>query len=603
MRPLPQRSVAIFTFLIAFAILHLPRTCLREKRAANHAAPMQVSKQNINKQTRTAEKALQKKIDRYIEEQKWDSAVVFLGKLADLIPDKKKFIEKKIEILLRPAREVTIFNLGEAVNSEYGEYFPVIAVDDNSLFFTARDRPGGYGGEDIWCTIKINGVWQKAFNIGKPLNSAQHEAAVNLSADSTIAFIYGNYSDSYGNGDIYYAELGSDGWGKAKNLGPPINTPFFESDACMSSDGRTMFFVSDRPGVVGEFKPKTEYRHPFYNSDIFVAFKTDSGWSEPINLGETINTVACERGPLFHPDGRTLFFCSSGHPGLGDLDLFVSYRIGDGWTNWTEPKNLGKEINTIHKDWGFSVPLSGDKVYFSSVRDGGFGRSDIYVMHLAEKLTDPVTVVSGKVTDRHGAPIEKVQITWEDLESFKILGVTHSRKNGDYTILLPSGRWYSYTASKDSFIFASKDVDLREDHVANVECDLHLHRPNRDDIALSSALLNVFFDINKSTLRPESRSELDRFLRLLEAHPEWEKIEIGGHTCDLGSQEYNRKLSSERAASVVKYLIKHGISKDRLVSKGYGFEKPLIHGFTEAARKQNRRVEFRVIKLQHRKIE
>ena len=259
--------------------------------------------------------------------------------------------------------------------------------------------------------------------------------------------------------------------------------------------------------------------------------------------------------------------------------------------------NLGKEINTVHKDWGYSIPVSGDMVYFSSARQKGFGKSDIYVIKLPKKLTKPVTIVSGKVTDKNGEPLEKVKITWEDLHTFKTLGITNTLPNGDYTILLPSGRWYSYTASRDSFIFASKDIDLRRKKISKIVLDVELPKYTPGDSVYSSALLNVFFEINQSKLRPESISELDRFLRLIMNHPEWKKIEIGGHTCDLGAADYNRKLSRERAASVVKYLVENGLDENRFSARGYGFDKPLVDEYTNAARQKNRRVEFRVIEL------
>jgi len=527
----------------------------------------------------------------------WNKAIRYYKQYIKRFPEETQRIQKIIKILSRPLQKVTILNLGPNINSKYNEYFPIISTDGNTLFFTSRNRPGGYGGEDVWVSTKNNGKWTPAVNLGSRINTNLHEGFMNLSPDSTIAFIYGNYPDSYGNGDIYYSELEKHGWGEVKNLGNPINTEYFEADACLSSDGRTLFFVSDRPGVVGEFRPKSEYRHPYYNTDIFISFKTDSGWSTPMNLGDKINTPECERGPIFHPDGRTIFFCSSGHPGLGDLDIFVSYKIGDSWTEWSEPVNLGKEINTIYKDWGYSIPVYGNEVYFSSIRDDGFGKSDIYLMKLPKSLTKPVTIVTGKVTDKNNNPIEKVKITWEDLQSFKILGITTTRPNGDYTILLPSGRWYSYTATKDSFIFVSRDIDLRKKKIPKIKLNVELPKPIPNDIAYSSALLNVFFEINQSKLRPESKSELDRFLKLIESHPEWRKIEIGGHTCDLGPKDYNKILSLKRAQSVVEYLCNHGIDKNRLIAVGYGYDKPLVKGFTDAARKKNRRVEFKVVEL------
>lgn len=530
-----------------------------------------------------------------IEQSQWKEAIAIYQWCISNFSAKKAEYEKIISILQAPAQKVSIINLGPDINTEASEYYPIVSPEGNSLFFTSRNRAAGLGGEDIWVSQKIENKWTVAKNIGSPINTELHEGIINLSPDSMIAFIYGNYPDSYGNGDIYYSELEKDGWSEVKNIGPPINTEYFEADACLSSDGRTLFFVSDRPGVVGEFKPKNRYRHPYFNTDIFVSFKTDSGWTEPFSLGEKINTSLCERGPIFHPDGSTMFFCSSGHPGLGDLDLFVSRKNGEDWTDWSEPVNLGKEINTIHKDWGYSIPASGDEVYFSSVREEGYGKSDIYVMKLPKKLTKPITIVSGKVTDKNGNPLNKVQISWEDLHDFKILGITTTRPSGDYTILLPSGRWYSYTASKDSFIFSSQDIDLRKKDIKKKNVNLQLPKPTSDDKAFASACLNVFFEINQSILRPESKSEMERFLNLLNSRQEWKLIEIGGHTCDLGKSDYNKMLSLERAKSVVNYLVLHGINADRLIARGYGYEKPLISETTQEARERNRRVEFRVL--------
>ena len=532
-----------------------------------------------------------------IQQKEWQKAINIYANYIKIYPEDKKKIIKIIDILGAKKLNISIKNLGENINTSYHEYFPVISVDGNSLFFTARYRKGGIGGEDVWASTKVNGEWSAARNIEKPINTNLHEGFMNLSPDGTMAFIYGNYPDSYGNGDIYYSQLEQDGWGEVKNIGGPVNSENFEADACLSGDGKTIFFVSDRNGVLGDFRPKSKYRHPHFNTDIFISTKTDTGWTDPVNLGETINTTQCERGPIFHPDGRTLFFCSSGHPGLGDLDLFVSHRIGDSWTEWTEPINLGKEINTVHKDWGYSIPVSGDEVYFSSVRDSGFGRSDLYVIKLPKKLTKPVAIVKGRVTDKKGNPIDKVKIFWEDLNNFQILGVTSTRPNGDYTVLLPVGKWYSYTASKDSFLFTSKDIDLREKELSNITLNLELPKPPKDSYTQVGALINVFFNLNQSTLRPESRSELNRFVNEINDHPEWLKIEVSGHTCDLGSVQYNKKLSLDRARSVIDYLINHGIDQIRLNAMGYGFEKPLIKEFTTEARKQNRRVEYKVIEF------
>ena len=533
----------------------------------------------------------------FIRLKQWDKAIETYEQYVNSFPDDKLRIVKIIKMLEEPEIGVKVENLGANINTKYHEYYPIITMDGNSLYFTSRHRPGGKGGEDVWVSRRTENGWSKAENIGPPINTAMHEGFMCLSADSLTSFIFGNYRDSYGNGDIFCSHLTKNGWGKVKNFGKEINTPDFEGDAWFSADGLTVFFVSDRPCGIGEYRPRSKFLHPNYNSDIYVSIKSDTGWCEPINLGERINTPNCERGPIFHPDGRTLFFCSSGHPGLGDLDIFVAYKTGESWTDWSEPENFGKEINTIYKDWGYSISLTGDEVYFASVRDDGFGRSDIYLSELPKKFTIPITVVTGKLIDKQGNFLDSVQIDWEDIEKYKQLGTTLTRSQGDYTIFLPSGRWYRYTATKEGYLFTSRDIDLRREEKPEVEYDIELPKITPETVPFPPALLNIFFKLNSSELRPESKSELDRFLKLVRDHPEWISIEISGHTCDLGSDRYNKQLSQSRAQAVVDYIVQQGESPDRFIAKGYGFDQPLFREFTDEARRRNRRVEFRVLEL------
>ncbi len=575
--------------------------CLPDKLSANNKN-LNTNRNAIQSSSQSdslagLKKLLTQSAQEFIRLKQWDKAIETYKQYLNSFPDEKLTIVKIIKILEEPEINVKVENLGPNINTKYHEYYPIISMDGNSLYFTSRHRPGGEGGEDVWVSRRTNDGWSKAENIGPPINTAQHEGFMCLSADSLTAFIFGNYPESYGNGDIFYSKFKKNGWSKVENIGKPINTSDFEGDAWFSSNGKTVFFVSDRPGGIGEYRPRSKFLHPDYNSDIYVSIKSDTGWCEPINLGERINTPHCERGPLFHPDGRTLFFCSSGHPGLGDLDIFVAYKTGESWTDWSEPENLGKEINTTNKDWGYSISITGDEVYFASVREDGFGRSDIYVSKLPKKFTIPITIVTGKLKDKQGNLLDSVKIDWEDIEKYKQLGTAQTRPLGDYIIFLPSGRWYRYTATKEGYIFTSRDIDLREEDKPEVKYDIELPKITPETVPFPPALLNIFFKLDSSELRPESKSELDRFLNLVRNHPEWKKIEISGHTCDLGSNEYNKKLSQDRAQTVVDYIIAHGESTERFIAKGYGFNKPLYREFTEEARKRNRRVEFRVLEL------
>ncbi len=543
-------------------------------------------------------KIMNQSAHEFIRIKQWDRAIETYKEYIDAFPDEKERIVKIIKILQEPESNVKVENLGDSINTKYNEYYPIITADGNSLYFTARHRPGGLGGEDVWASRRIKDGWSKAVNLGAPINTADHEGFMCLSADSITAFLFGNYPESFGKGDIFYSTYQKTGWSKVKNIGKPINTPDFEGDAWFFADNTTVFFVSDRPGGIGEYRPRDEkFVQKDYNTDIYVSIKSDTGWCEPINLGDKINTPFCERGPIFHPDGRTLFFCSSGHPGLGELDIFVAYKTGESWTDWSEPENLGKEINTIYKDWGYSISLSGEEVYFASIRDDGLGRSDIYKSRLPKKFTIPITVVHGKLKDLQGYGLDSVKLNWEDIEKFKRLGTAQTRPQGDYTIFLPSGRWYRYTATKPGYIFASRDIDLRREEKPEVKYDIELPKITPETIPFPPALLNIFFKLDSSELLPESKTELDRFLQLIRENPQWIKIEISGHTCDLGSIAHNKKLSQNRAQTVVDYIVRHGQSAERFIPVGYGFDKPLYREFTEESRKRNRRVEFRVLEL------
>ncbi|MDZ7356564.1 MAG: OmpA family protein [candidate division KSB1 bacterium] len=539
-----------------------------------------------------------KSATEFIRLKQWDRAIDAYKHYLEAFPAEKERIVKIIKILEAPDQGVTIENLGDSINTKYHEYYPVITTDNQSLYFTARHRPGGLGGEDVWVSHRTAKGWSKAVNLGPPINTEDHEGFMCLSADGLTAFLFGNYPDSYGKGDIFYSVYQKDGWSEVKNIGKPINSPDFEADAWFCSDGTTVFFVSDRPGGIGDYRPRDErFLQQEYNTDIYVSIKTDTGWCKPINLGERINTPYCERGPIFHADGRTLFFCSSGHPGLGDLDIFVAYKTGDSWTDWSEPENLGKEINTIYKDWGYSISLEGDEVYFASIREDGMGKSDLYRAKFSKKFTIPITMVTGKLRDRRGQMLDSVRLEWEDIEKFKQLGTAYTRPRGDYTIFLPAGRWYRYTATKKGYIFASRDIDLRREEKPKVNYDIELPKITPESVPFPPALLNVFFKLDSSELLPESKSELDRFLKLIRENPQWIKIEISGHTCDLGSDKHNKILSQSRAQAVVDYMVAQGESPDRFIAKGYGFEQPLYREFTDEARKRNRRVEFRVLEL------
>jgi outer membrane protein OmpA-like peptidoglycan-associated protein len=405
-------------------------------------------------------------------------------------------------------------------------------------------------------------------------------------------------------------------------LPDPVNSKYFECDGKITSDGKAMIFVSDRPGGIGEFK---EYGKFFNgakngNTDIYVSQKTDSGWSKPINLGKIINTPFAERKPFLHPDGKSLYFSSDGHPGLGRLDLFKSTRLKeDSWTEWSEPINLGKEINSGRNDRGAIVATSGELAYFATADRGlSFGGTDIYKMDVPARFKpEPVTTLSGRVLDNKGNILE-AKIVWEDLETGKKLGELRSNPDdGKFFIILPQGKNYGVYAEKEGYFPISKNIDLRkikdgqkikEDIVLYSISDLigdDLELMGSGDLTYDSFELkekkllqmnNLFFEYNKATLLKSSFSELDRVIYLLKNYP-IDLVEVAGHSDSVGNEEYNISLSDKRAQAVRDYIIKKGIGKDKLVSKGYGKHEPIASNETEEGRKQNRRVELRILKI------
>jgi outer membrane protein OmpA-like peptidoglycan-associated protein len=297
-----------------------------------------------------------------------------------------------------------------------------------------------------------------------------------------------------------------------------------------------------------------------------------------------------------HPDLKSLYFSSDGHYGLGDLDVFVIRRLSDtSWTSWSKPVNLGKNVNTTEADWGYRVSTSGQWAYFSAIDKDAHTKEDIYRLQLPPELRpEPVIALTGQLTDVRRKNVS-AQIHWVNLETGEDVGVaTSDPVTGQYFILLPSGGNYGYYADSGSYFSVSNHLDLTNDSTyRTITQDLSLYRV--DDLVASGSPLrinNLFFDYDKSSLRPESFPELNRMAKIIRSHPDIHG-EIMGHTDDQGPDDYNLRLSEARAKAVMDYLTSKGVAADRLQAKGYGETKPMLPNNSEANRQMNRRVEFR----------
>ena len=449
---------------------------------------------------------------------------------------KKRLIEcnSALKLIKEPVK-VKIENLGMKINTAHSEYRPIVSEDETKLIFTAR-KPITTGGmsdpflkdyfEDIYSSTFQDSGWSNPVNIGTNINSEYHEASLNFVNNDNTMLVY---VDDFGEGDIYITTLTDASWSGLISVGENINSDVHESSACISPDGKTLYFSSERSGGKGGL-------------DIYSSALTDTGtWGPPQNIGDSINTEYNEDAVFILDDGNTLYFSSTGHNSIGGYDVFSSTLI-DG--KWAEPQNIGYPINTPFDDSFFVLNKDGNHGYYTSTHEDCYGSNDIYrVIFIKDTIKPQDTIVEVIVNT-------PVVVTIATL----ILDTPKVRK---------------------PINFSSVDSQIVE-------------------IGTSILLENIFFDVAKSTLRDESREELNKLLSLLQKHFTM-KIEISGHTDNVGSEKSNQILSENRAKAVVNFLIENGIDESRLVYKGYGEIQPIATNDTQEGRQQNRRTEFKIL--------
>ncbi len=514
------------------------------------------------------------------------------------------------ELQKHPVR-VFIDNAGPEINSEYSEYGPVVSADEATLLFTSRrpsangaakDPVGGEYFEDIYQANWQGKKWSPATNLGAPVNTKGHDATVGLAPDGQRLLVY--VDDDGGN--LNEALLRGTTWDKPRSLGSRINSKSHESSAAYSPDDRYLYFVSNKPeGGHGG--------HDIYRVEV-------SGKKPAENLGSVINTPYGEEAVFVMPDGKTMYFSSEGHNSMGGYDIFKSvYKNGQ----WGAPENLGWPINTPDDDVFFVTSASGRHGYYTSSRPGGQGGKDIYRITflgpekppllseenqlLASRLapvaqtvlappvavaTAQVTILKGIVTDAATKMPLEALIDLIDNTTGQSIATFHSNAtSGRYLVSLPSGINYGIVVRQDGYLFHSENFDLPADAAyAEVTKDIPLKKL---EVGVVIVLNNIFFDTGKATLRPESTFELERLQKLLTDQSTL-KLEMAGHTDNVGKPAANQDLSQRRAQAVVAFLTQHGIAADRLTAAGYGDTRPVAPNDTKANRQLNRRTEFKV---------
>lgn len=559
----------------------------------------------------------------------WDEAIDMYTKYKNSLSpaqlnEESKDIAKKIEecnngkyLVAHPVR-VFVDNLGPNINGKYPDYSPVISADESILIFTSR-RPETTGEqkdpeddeyfEDIMISEKdASGNWQPAKNLSTNVNSPEHDSNIGLTPDASKLFIYKGDNG----GDVYLCVQKGIEWTKPDRLDKIVNTKYHESAASYSFDGKILYFVSDRPDL------------SMGGRDVLYSTLGKNGkWSEPKNIGPVINTKYDDDGVFIHPDGKTMYFSSKGHNSMGGYDIFKTV-FSDSLQTWSAPQNIGYPINTADDDIYFVVSASGLHGYFTSVKKGGYGEKDIYMltflgpekkmllstednllaniaMPVSEKQVQPqvaittnLTILKGRVLDaKTNKPLEAaLEITDNEKNEVIATFLTNS-ETGKYLVTLPSGKNYGIAVTCEDYFFHSENLDIpASQEYQEITKDFYLRKP---EVGESFVLKNVFFDFDKATLRSESTAELERLKGILMKYPTL-RIELGGHTDSKGSDEYNQKLSESRAKSVMNYLIeKAGIPRTRLEFVGYGELKPIATNETDEGRQLNRRTEFKIL--------
>ena len=487
----------------------------------------------------------------------------------------QKSIRFAIRSLANPSVRI-IDRLSDSVNRFALQYFPVLTIDNQTMVYTKRDGSGIQYDEDIVISAKENGQWKPAVGISYTINTRFNDGACAISADGrTLIFTSCEGRKSFGSCDLYYVIRQGEEWGKPKNLGKTVNSAHWDSQPSLSADGKTLYFVSNRPGGYGK-------------RDIWVTRQENGEWKKPVNLGPDINTARDESTPFIHFNGKSLFFASQGHVGLGGYDIYVSERDGE---RWSIPKNLGYPTNDFEDQSGLFIAADGKTAYYT---DESLGRSEIFSfdMQTDTLISNKASYLTGLITSSEtNLPIE-AKLELYDLETQeKLYSTTSDPVTGRYFMALFEGGEFGAYAIADGYLFEDFQFDLQssgdlEPDTLNISLD-----PLRSGGKI--ILENVYFEFDSYELISKSKSELELVFQFLKNNKHLQ-VEIAGHTDALGDKAYNLELSEKRARSVFDFLMEKGIPETRMKYKGYGSQYPVEQNNKQVDAK-NRRIEFRIL--------
>ncbi len=477
--------------------------------------------------------------------------------------------------------------LSENINTINDEYWPSVSLDGGKLVFTRLLRPvGGLPNEDFFIAEFDSDGWGRASPVLE-INTPENEGAQALSADGSLLFFTAcNRPGGFGNCDIYYSFFNGKKWSTPRNAGNMINSGSWDAQPTITSDNRFLYFSSGRAGGKG--------KKDIWRAEIITI--NDNGtikWNHPQNAGSVINTAGDEISPFIHPNNKSFYFVSDFHPGMGGMDLFLSEIQTDG--SFSQPKNLGYPINTHNDEQGLNISFDGKTAFFASQREPGFGL-DIYSFELPESVRpEPVSYVKAKITDAESGEVVRAVVDLINLSAGSTNRRTErADEKGEILLCLPLNADYAFNVSEPGYLFYSQSFHLKEQKTLATPEHIEISL-NRINVGAEMNLHNIYFETDSFRILSVSEPELKKLVLFLTNNPVLE-VEIQGHTDNTGSPEHNLKLSELRAKSVVEYLVLNGIANNRLQFKGFGETRPVATNESDEGRMLNRRTTIKIVK-------
>lgn len=517
--------------------------------------------------------ALQSKVRSDLKNKDWDAALEKIRAAGSGYTGDPDMYDDLVNLVKEPEQGLTRKEISEKINNLGSAYIPIVTADGKNLYFCATGFPDNKGLEDIFVAKKEGDGWSDPQIIDELCTSGKHEAPLSASADGNTLLLFLG-------GQIGYSTKTSSGWSEPKMYSSNVNMGRWQCDAIITADGKALLFTHGSGWG--------------RDNDIYVALRqSDGSWGTARKIGGPINTEEDERTPFLHPDMKTLYFSSRGHGGMGGLDVFVSTRQDNSWDNWSEPINLGKEVNTVEEDWGYKISTDGTKAYFAAEESWS---NQLFEVNLPEEFRPgQVVTIEGKVEGLDQQESATI-VVLDSKTKEEVTRITSEPGTGEYFIVIPKGIEPEVKVEKEGVFSQAKKIEIEtvgteKKETPTVVQNLEVVDFNTTEVeGLSLTFEDVLFETDKYIIREELKSSLAELAGILAK--KGLKTIISGYTDDVGAEDYNQTLSQKRAEAVKAYLVEMGCKTENITARGYGESNPITTNDTEQGRAKNRRVEF-----------